>query len=213
LRAHSTRSRGRRAAEQRDEFATFSLTEMHGQLASRDPRARYTARRLGQQDCGALTQGGSEPSTCFAGAHSPWPPPLAPPTPLRPPPQMPPQWASFALFAGFTAVESGEVGHCALPLPARSNGSCGFPASRFPVQAPSRLRGRFDPPVPTDASRVSSMPAQGLSQSELVRTSVMYSPVLRCLALPHSTGPSPSARPFGSVRRRHSTMTIRDLLL
>src|SRR5262249_59936609 len=29
----------------------------------------------------------------------------------------------------------------------------------------------------------------------------------------HSTGPSPSARPFGSVRRRHSKMTIRDLLL
>src|SRR5262249_28908649 len=34
---------------------------------------------------------GSEPSTCFAGAYSPWPPPFAPPTPLRPPPQMLPQ--------------------------------------------------------------------------------------------------------------------------
>src|SRR6516164_9853382 len=69
------------------------------------------------------------------------------------------------------------------------------------------------PPVPIDASGVSSMPVQGLSQSELVRTSVMYLPVLRRSALPHSTGPSPSARPFGSVRRRHSKMTIRDLLL
>jgi hypothetical protein len=56
------------------------------------------------------------------------------------------------------------------------------------------------PPVPIDASRVSSMPAQGLSQSELIRTSVMYLPVPRHSALSHSTGPSPSARPFGSVR-------------
>src|SRR5262249_21935582 len=47
---------------------------------------------------------GSEPSTCVAGAYSPWPPPFAPPTPLRPPPQMPPQWAFFALFAGFIAT-------------------------------------------------------------------------------------------------------------
>ena len=36
-------------------------------------------------------------STCFAGAYSPWPPPFAPPTPLRPPPQMPPQ-RSFLRF-------------------------------------------------------------------------------------------------------------------
>ena len=28
---------------------------------------------------------GSESSTCFAGAHSPWPPPFAPPAPPRPP--------------------------------------------------------------------------------------------------------------------------------
>jgi hypothetical protein len=48
------------------------------------------------------------------------------------------------------------------------------------------------------------MPAQGLSIRELVRTSVMYLPVHRHSALSHSTGPSPSARPFGSVRRRHS---------
>src|ERR1700747_3347737 len=34
---------------------------------------------------------GSESSTCFADAYSPWPPPFAPPTPLRPPPQTPPQ--------------------------------------------------------------------------------------------------------------------------
>src|SRR5262249_53457105 len=47
---------------------------------------------------------GSESSTCFAGAYSPWPPPIVPPTPLRPPPQTPPQWAFFALFAGFIAT-------------------------------------------------------------------------------------------------------------
>ena len=38
-----------------------------------------------------------------------------------------------ALFVGFSAVESGEVGFIALPPPARSNGSCSFPASRFPM--------------------------------------------------------------------------------
>src|SRR4051794_40796112 len=43
-----------------------------------------------------------------------------------------------ALFVGFSAVESGEVGLSALPPPARSNGSCGFPASRFPVWTPWR---------------------------------------------------------------------------
>jgi hypothetical protein len=38
-----------------------------------------------------------------------------------------------ALFVGFAAVESGEVELIALPPPARSNGSCSFPASRFPM--------------------------------------------------------------------------------
>ena len=33
--------------------------------------------------------------------------PFAPPTPLRSPPQTPPQWASFALFAGFIATMTG----------------------------------------------------------------------------------------------------------
>ena len=47
---------------------------------------------------------GSEFSTCFAGAYSPWPPPFAPPTPLRPPLQTPPQGAFLALFVGFTAT-------------------------------------------------------------------------------------------------------------
>src|SRR5919197_6627246 len=47
---------------------------------------------------------GSVPGTWFAGAYSPWPPPFAPPTPLRPPPQTPPQWACLALFAGFIAT-------------------------------------------------------------------------------------------------------------
>src|SRR5262249_4282423 len=52
---------------------------------------------------------GSESSTCFAGAYSPWPPPFAPPTPLRPPPQTPPQRALFALFAGFIATMTRSV--------------------------------------------------------------------------------------------------------
>jgi hypothetical protein len=38
-----------------------------------------------------------------------------------------------ALFGDFLGVESGEVGLIALPPPARSNGSCSFPASRFPM--------------------------------------------------------------------------------
>src|SRR5436189_1210897 len=37
---------------------------------------------------------GSAPGTCFAGPHSPWSPPFAPPAPLRPPLQTPPQWIS-----------------------------------------------------------------------------------------------------------------------
>jgi hypothetical protein len=49
------------------------------------------------------------------------------------------------------------------------------------------------------------MPAQGLSLCELVRTSAMYSPARRASTLPHSTGPSPSGRPFGSDRRRRSS--------
>src|SRR5262245_65136337 len=38
----------------------------------------------------------------------------------------------------------GRGGAYALPLPARSNGSCSFPASRFPVRAPLRRRRRID---------------------------------------------------------------------
>jgi hypothetical protein len=37
------------------------------------------------------------------------------------------------LPADLLVVESGEVGFIALPPPARSNGSCSFPASRFPM--------------------------------------------------------------------------------
>src|SRR2546421_6384905 len=37
---------------------------------------------------------GSAPGTCFAGPHSPWSPPFAPPAPLRPSLQTPPQWIS-----------------------------------------------------------------------------------------------------------------------
>jgi len=63
----------------------------------------------------------------------------------------------------------------------------------------------IDPPASPGAVRVSSMPAQGLSHCELVRTSAMYSPARRASTLPHSTGPSPSGRPFGSDRRRRSS--------
>src|SRR5215210_2793204 len=68
-----------------------------------------------------------------------------------------------------------------------------------------RCPGSFDPPASPGALRVSSMPAQGLSLCELVRTSAMYSPARRSLPLPHSTGPSPSGRSFGSDRRRRSS--------
>ena len=67
-------------------------------------------------------------------------------------------------------------------------------------------------PASPAAVRVSSMSAQGLSLCELIRTSAMYSPLLRRSTLPHSTGPSPSDRPFGPDRRRHSPVTIRSLL-
>ena len=72
--------------------------------------------------------------------------------------------------------------------------------------------GSDPPPASPAAVRVSSMSAQGLSLCELVRTSAMYSPVPRRSTLPHSTGPSPSDRPFGPDRRRHSPVTIRSLL-
>ena len=67
-------------------------------------------------------------------------------------------------------------------------------------------------PASPAAVRVSSMSAQGLSLCELIRTSAMYSPLLRRSTLPHSTGPSPSDWPFGRDRRRHSPVTIRSLL-
>src|SRR6266540_5529433 len=38
----------------------------------------------------------------------------------------------------------GRGGACALPPPARSNGSCSFPASRFPMWTPLWRRGRID---------------------------------------------------------------------
>src|SRR4051812_45730043 len=49
------------------------------------------------------------------------------------------------------------------------------------------------------------MAAQGLSLCELVRTSAMYLPARRSSTLPHSTGPSPSGRSFGSDQRRRSS--------
>ena len=39
----------------------------------------------------------------------------------------------------------GGGGACALPLPARSNGSCSFPASRFPARSPCCVRTKLDP--------------------------------------------------------------------
>jgi len=71
---------------------------------------------------------------------------------------------------------------------------------------------RLVPPASDVASPVSSMPAQGLSQSELIRTSVIYSPGLHHLTPPHSTGPSPSGWSFGSNQRRRSMVAIRNLL-
>ena len=74
---------------------------------------------------------GSESSTCFAGPYSPWPPPFAPPTPLRPPPQTPPQGAFFALFAGFIAVESGEVERTPCLCPLAQTARAVFPQAAF----------------------------------------------------------------------------------
>jgi len=110
----------------------------------------------------------------------------------------------FGPSLGCPACRVGGGRAFALPPSARSNGSCGFPASRFPVWS-SPLTGDDDPPASPGGLRVSSMPAQGLSLCELVRTSAMYSPARRASTLPHSTGPSPSGRPFGSDRRRRSS--------
>ena len=74
-----------------------------------------------------------------------------------------------------------------------------------------RRLGRI-PPASDGAFPVSSIPAQGLSQSELIRTSVMYSPGLHHLTPPHSTGPPPSGWSFGANRRRRSMVAIRNLL-
>src|SRR4051812_11288958 len=95
---------------------------------------------------------------------------------------------------GVRAFDARRVGGgraVALPPSARSNGSCGFPASRFPVWS-SPLTGDDDPPASPGGLRGSSMPAQGLSLFELVRPSAMYSPAPRASTLPHRTGPSPS---------------------
>src|SRR5262249_11936188 len=88
-----------------------------GRFRLRDGARRGAEQRGGGSCLGCVTaqvavyapapvtrEPGSESSTCFAGAYSPWPPPFAPPTPLRPPPQTPPRWASLALFAGFIAT-------------------------------------------------------------------------------------------------------------
>ena len=67
---------------------------------------KYLALAVLALSCTASAAVAVEPldPTCCARAYSPWPPPFAPSTPLRSPPQTPPQWASFASFAGFIAT-------------------------------------------------------------------------------------------------------------
>ena len=106
---------------------------------------------------------GSEPSTCIAGAHSPWSPPLAPPTPLRPPPQMPPQWASFALFAGFTATmaRSDFSRPCIIGFgssPSRNGSSLSRNACRSDTRPPMARCDPFAPDVALDPGRASAPP-------------------------------------------------------
>src|SRR3954471_4151640 len=109
----------------------------------------------------------------------------------------------FALTP-FLSVESEEVGLSPFLRPLAQTARAVFPQAAFLCD---RLRcpGSFDPPASADAVRVSSMAAQGLSLCELVRTSAMYSPARRSSTLPHSTGPSPSGRSFGSDRRHCSS--------
>ena len=100
----------------------------------------------------------------------------------------------------------------ALPPSARSNGSCGFPASRFPVWS-SPLTGDDDPPASAGAVRVSSMPAQGLSLCELVRTSAMYSPARRSSTLPTARGLPPPVGHLDPTGVAARPAAIRGLLL
>jgi hypothetical protein len=65
---------------------------------------------------------GSESSACVAGSHSPWPPPLAPPAPRAGCP---------ALFVGFPAVESGEVGLAPSLRPLTQTARAVFPQAAF----------------------------------------------------------------------------------
>jgi hypothetical protein len=96
---------------------------------------------------------GSESSACVAGSHSPWPPPLAPPAPRAGCP---------ALFVGFPAVESGEVGLAPSLRPLTQTARAVFPQALSCVGAIAASKADC-PPVPIDASRISSMPAQGLT--------------------------------------------------
>jgi hypothetical protein len=60
--------------------------------------------------------------------------------PLVAPPAPPP----LARRRRLLRCRVGRGGAYALPLPARSNGSCSFPASRFPMWTPLWRRGRSD---------------------------------------------------------------------
>ena len=109
--------------------------------------------------------------------------------PLAPPlPSIASATASAALFGDFRGVELGEVELSPCLRPLAQTARAVFPQAAFLCGRHCGVEDELipRPPVPIDASRVSSMPAQGLSLCELIRTSVMYSPVPRHSALSHS---------------------------
>ena len=74
-----------RSATRREPVGSFG-PQAHSPKGTQEPHPRrkwpYTLQRVVTRAC-----------TCCAGA--PWPPPFAPPTPLRSPPQTSPQWLRF----------------------------------------------------------------------------------------------------------------------
>src|SRR5262249_31223334 len=87
---------------------------------------------------------GSGSSTCCAGAYSPWPPPFAPPTPLRRPRRR--LRSGFALFAGFiaTMTRSDFSGPCIIGF-GSSPSRCGPPYTRRRRPDTRSPRFRCDP--------------------------------------------------------------------
>src|SRR6185369_10318142 len=164
----------------------------------------------------------SESSACVAGAHSPWPPPFAPPTPLRPPPQMPPQRASFALFVGFIATMTRSDFSCPCIIGFGSSPSqCGPPYTnstrrRRPDTRSPRFRcDPFARDVVFDPGRASAprlaVPHTCLRANENPRP-------LRCLIF-HGSNPTPHAiavyasQPLSPVATQHSLPSGRYSLL